>query len=84
MTTPEVGFEEMVEKRAAQLVRENYPGADDLEVARMIARRMLQESEERVADPSAHDHEHDGKIRRSSRETAADGRSGMRAAQDGE
>jgi hypothetical protein len=47
--------------------------ADDDDTARIAARRILQESEERVHQRGAHDHESDDVIRRSTEETAAIG-----------
>ena len=47
------------------------PVAEDREAARRAARRILEESEERVADPAARDPEDDSVIRRSSEETAS-------------
>jgi hypothetical protein len=66
-----------VEQLARKLFAEADPANRDLEGARSAARAMLEESEERVFDPAAHDHEADGIIRRSSTETAATGDSGV-------
>ncbi|HVL65437.1 MAG TPA: hypothetical protein VM573_09750 [Actinomycetota bacterium] len=67
--------DERIEKLAAKLLREN--GFESMDQARAAARAMLEESDERTADPAAHDHEHEEKIRRTSGETASTGESGV-------
>ena len=62
------------EERAQELLAGGGEGlapvAEDPEAARLAARRILEDSEERVADPAARDLEDDSVIRRSSEETA--------------
>ncbi len=80
-------FEEKVEKLAAKLMRGgdgNAAGAQDIEAARGIARRMLEDSEARTAQASELDPDDDDVIRRSSSETAATGESSSRWVNDGE
>lgn len=67
--------DERVERLAAKMLRDN--GFDSMEQARIAARAMLEESDERTSDPAAHDHEHGEKIRRTSGETASTGESGI-------
>lgn len=77
--------EERVEALAQKILREPERGVEDIESARVAARRMLQESEARTYDPAAHDHESDDVIRRSSSETASIGDTGpIRRVTDGE
>ena len=77
--------EERVEALAKKILNETERGFEDIESARVAARRMLEESEARTFDPSAHDHETEGVIRRSSSETAAIGDTGtIRRVTDGE
>ena len=82
------GFQEKVEKLAQKLLRggdENGVAADDLESARKVARRMLEDSEARTAQATDLDPDDDDVIRRSSSETAASGDTGsMRVVSDGE
>ena len=82
------GFEEKVERLAQKLLRGgdgNDGGAPDIETARRAARRMLEDSEERTAQAWGLDPDDDDVIRRSSRETAATGDSGItRRVSDGE
>ena len=62
------------EERAQELLAAGEglaPVAEDPQAARLAARRILEESEERVADPAARDLEDDSVIRRSSEETAS-------------
>jgi hypothetical protein len=47
--------------------------AEDEDTGRIAARRILDESEERVHQRGAYDHESDDVIRRSTEETAATG-----------
>ena len=86
MTERTDAYDEKVERLAKKLLHGgdgNGPG--DIEVARKQARRMLEESEARTADPAAYDNEDPDVIRRSSRETAASGESGgTRYVTDGE
>ena len=64
--------EEHVEERARELVH-GGEGADALEddpdKAQAAAKRLLEESEERVKDPAARDHTDRSVIRRKSEET---------------
>ncbi len=76
MTGVEESFEDKVQRLAAKLMREGRPEADTPEAAEKVARRLLEESEERTNDPATMDPESDEVIRRSSRETASDGSSG--------
>jgi hypothetical protein len=69
-------MDEKVERHADELrhgTQDNSLAADDEDTARTAARRILQESEERVHQRGAHDHESDDVIRRSTEETAATG-----------
>lgn len=76
---------ERVEALAKKIMNEPERGVNDIESARVAARRMLQESEARTYDPAAHDPESDDVIRRSSSETAAIGDTGpIRRVTDGE
>lgn len=68
--------EARVEKLAAKLMvggTENGDAVDDLETARVMARRLLEDSDARTRDPAARDPERDGIIRRESEESAASG-----------
>ncbi|MEA2451709.1 MAG: hypothetical protein QOG04_419 [Actinomycetota bacterium] len=77
--------DERVEALAKKILNEPERGLDDIESARVAARRMLEESEARTFDPAAHDPETEGVIRRSSSETAAIGDTGpIRRVTDGE
>lgn len=67
--------DQRIERLAAKMLRDN--GFESMEQARAAARAMLEESDERTADPAAHDHEHEEKIRRTSGETASTGDSGI-------
>ncbi len=76
-------MDDRIETLAAKLLRAGE--AEDMESARSMARTRLEDSDARIEDPAAHDHEHDGKIRRTSSETAAIGDTGVtRRAHDGE
>ena len=69
-------MDEKVERHADGLrhgSQENSRAAEDEDTARIAARRILEESEERVHQRGAHDHESDDVIRRSTEETAATG-----------
>lgn len=69
-------MEDKVERHADELghgTQDNSRAVDDEDTARIAARRILQESEERVHQRGAHDHESDDVIRRSTEETAAVG-----------
>lgn len=69
--------EERVEDRARELAEGGSEGHDpvegDADAAARAARAILEESEERTADPAARDPEDDSVIRRESPETAASG-----------
>lgn len=81
-------FEEKVERLAHKLLRggdENGDVATDIESARRVARRMLEDSEARTAEAADLDPDDDDVIRRSSSESAASGETGpMRVVSDGE
>lgn len=80
-------FAEKVEKLAQKLMRGgdgNAAGAKDIEAARGIARRMLEDSEARTAQATELDPDDDDVIRRSSSETAATGETSSRWVSDGE
>jgi len=84
---PRPAADERVEALAKKLLRggtENGLAADDIETARKVARRMLEDSEARTTDPATLDPEHDGIIRRSSGETASSGETLSRRTSDGE
>ena len=69
-------MEDKVERHADELrhgTQDNSLAAEDEDTARIAARRILEESEERVHQRGAHDHESDDVIRRSTEETAATG-----------
>ena len=69
-------MEEKVERHADGLQhgsQDNSRAVEDEDTARIAARRILEESEERVHQRGAHDHESDDVIRRSTEETAATG-----------
>jgi hypothetical protein len=77
--------EERVEALAKKILHDPERGLEDIESARVAARRMLEESEARTYDPAAHDPEDEDVIRRSSSETAAIGDTGqIRRVTDGE
>jgi len=82
------GFEDKVEKLAQKLLRggdENGFAAGDIEAARRVARRMLEDSEARTAQAADLDPDDDDVIRRSSSESAASGDTGpMRVVSDSE
>ncbi len=60
------------EERAAELLQGTEGEvADDPAAAQLAARRILEDSEARVADPAARDPDDDSVIRRSSEETAS-------------
>jgi hypothetical protein len=63
---------------------ENGLEPGDLESALLIARRQLEDSEDRVHDPAAYDPEHDEAIRRTSRETSSTGDTMVRRSSTGE
>lgn|SRR5687767_81064 len=81
-------FEEKVERLAHKLLRggdENGDVATDIESARGVARRMLEDSEARTTQATDLDPDDDDVIRRSSSESAASGDTGpMRVVSDGE
>lgn len=62
--------EERVEELALKLHADKDPAAPDMAAARRAARRMLQESERRVADPQAGHPAEPGVIHRTSEEAA--------------
>lgn len=69
-------MDEKVERHAKELAHgghDNSPVAEDEDAGRIAARRILEESEERVHQRGAYDHESDDVIRRSTEETAAVG-----------
>ena len=69
-------MEEKVERHAEELHHgghDNSEVAEDLDTGRTAARRILEESEERVHQRGAYDPESDDVIRRSTEETAATG-----------
>jgi hypothetical protein len=77
--------DDRVESLAQKLLRNGDPAAPDIDSARRAARRMLEDSEDRVFDPAVHDHEDEGAIRRTSSETASTGDTGgTRRTSDGE
>lgn len=82
------GFEEKIERLAQKLMRggdENGIAAGDIEAARRVARRMLEDSEARTAQATDLDPDDEDVIRRSSSESAASGDTGpMRVVSDGE
>lgn len=68
--------DERARAAAAKLVggpTEEADEAPDEETARIMARRLLEESDARTHDPATLDPEDDGVIRRRSEETAASG-----------
>lgn len=68
--------EARVEQLATKLMREstdNGSGVTDLETARVMARRILEDSDARTRDPATRDPENEGIIRRESEESAASG-----------
>jgi hypothetical protein len=70
------GMDEKVDRHAKELLhgtQDNSAAAEDIDTGRIAARRILEESEERVHQRGAHDPESDDVIRRSSEETAAVG-----------
>lgn len=74
--TPEEAPDENIESLARKLLRnadENGLEPGDIESARRVARRMLEDSEARVNDPATTDPEHEDVIRRTSSETSASG-----------
>ena len=73
---PEEALDENVESLARKLLRnadENGLAPDDIESARRVARRMLEDSEARTNDPATTDPELDDVIRRTSSETSSSG-----------
>ena len=82
------GFEEKVERLAQKLLRggdENGIAAGDVEAARRVARRMLEDSEARTEQATELDPDDEDVIRRSSSESAASGDTGpMRVVSDGD
>ena len=86
MTDRTDAYDEKVERLAKKLMHgDDGNGTVDIETARKQARRMLEESEARTADPAAYDPEDPDVIRRSSGETAASGDTGgTRYVTDGE
>ena len=69
-------MEEKVDRHARELHHgghDNSEAAEDLDTGRIAARRILEESEERVHQEGAYDPESDDVIRRSTEETAAIG-----------
>lgn len=69
-------MEEKADRHARELrhgSQDNSEAAEDLDTARIAARRILEESEERVHQRGAYDPESDDVIRRSTEETAAVG-----------
>jgi len=66
--------EARVEHLAAKLMVESTDnGVGDIETARVMARRILEDSDARTRDPATRDPENEGIIRRESEETAASG-----------
>ncbi len=67
---------EGVEERAEELLRGGREGRvrvpSDEDSARTVAERLLEDSEERTADPAARDPEDPSVIRRTSEETAGE------------
>ncbi|HYY44834.1 MAG TPA: hypothetical protein VE975_06550 [Actinomycetota bacterium] len=72
--------EEHVRQRARELLHGGEDASEavegDADAARDVARVTLQESEERIFDPSARDPQRDDVIRRSSEESASDPEAG--------
>lgn len=69
-------MDEKVDRHARELHHgghDNSEVAEDLDTGRIAARRILEESEERVHQEGAYDHESDDVIRRTTEETAAVG-----------
>ncbi len=74
--TPTDPAEGRIEALALKLLRspdENGLEAGDIDSARLIARRRLEDSEARTNDPATTDPEHEDAIRRTSGETSAIG-----------
>jgi hypothetical protein len=74
-----VSYDEKVESLAHKLLHggvENGLAAGDIEAARRVARRMLEESQARTLQGSTLEPDDEDVIRRSSGETAAVGESG--------
>ena len=84
----EAAYAEKIERLAQKLLREsddNHGASGDLEAARRTARRMLEDSEARMAEGLDLEPDDDHVIRRSSSETAASGDTGgTRWVSDGE
>lgn len=59
-----------IETLAQKLLAEPQNGVDDIEAARVAARRSLEDSERRTFDPATLDPERDTVIRRDSEEPA--------------
>jgi hypothetical protein len=75
-TSEEDDMDSKVDRHAKELHHgghDNSAAAEDLDTGRIAARRILEESEERVHQRGAYDHESDDVIRRSTEETAATG-----------
>lgn len=73
---PKDPMDDKVERHAEELAHgghDNSPVAEDPDTGRIAAHRILEESEERVHQRGAYDHESDDVIRRSTEETAAVG-----------
>ena len=84
---PGRAYDEQVEALALKLLRsptENGLEPGDVDAARRVARRKLEDSDARTYDPATTDHEHDGVIRRTSSETSSSGETITRRAHDGE
>lgn len=68
-------YEDKVERLAKKILHGgdgNHPAAPDMETARKVARRLLEDSEERTREVTEEEHDADV-IRRTSSETAATG-----------
>lgn len=69
-------YEERVVTLARKLLRsasENGLDPNDIDAACKVAKRMLEDSDERLNDPATTDHELDEVIRRTSSETSTSG-----------
>jgi hypothetical protein len=85
--SPSEAVDDRIEALARKLLRspqENGLEPGDLASARLVAKRQLEDSEDRTQDPAAYDPEHDGAIRRSSNETSSVGDTQVRRSHDGE
>lgn len=85
--TPAEPLDQRIEALAAKLLRsssENGLDPGDVEGARVMARRFLEDSEARTSDPATTDPELDEVIRRTSGETSSSGDTTTRRSSTGE